>query len=62
MPIITGFEHLNTVELTCKKCKGKCWNSNQSKRQAAVIATFGGPLPNKCVSSQLDGAKCPYRQ
>lgn len=46
---------------TCEQCKGSCWNSDQSKRQAKVRATFGTPLPNKCVDGELDGPKCPYR-
>lgn len=61
MPVITGFTHLVDIELTCKQCQGKCWNEDQSKRQAAVRSKFGKPLPNKCVDDENGTHRCPFR-
>jgi len=53
---------IENVSLTCKKCKGRLWNDNSAKRQAAVRAQFGDKLPNDCVDSEIDGHKCPYHK
>lgn len=51
---------LKTIELKCEQCKGECWDKDQSKRQALVLAKFG-KLPNACVDSEIDGPKCPFQ-
>lgn len=43
----------------CDKCKGACWDDDQSKRQENSYKMFG-VIPNKCVDSEIDGPKCPY--
>lgn len=53
---------LKTIELKCKLCKGQCWNENQSIRQENARKMFAGEsIPNACVDSEIDGAKCPYQ-
>lgn len=51
-----------TIEKGCKECNGRCWDSNQSIRQANARKFFNGEsIPNACVDSELDGPKCPYK-
>lgn len=55
-------KNFKSIEQDCKKCGGRCWDSNQSVRQANAREFFeGGPIPNSCVDSEIDGPKCPYR-
>ena len=52
---------IKSIELGCQRCKGQCWDKNQSQRQANARAFFNGPIPNACVDSELDGPMCPYQ-
>lgn len=53
---------LKTIELKCEQCKGQCWDSNQSQRQAKARKFFkGASIPNSCVDSEIDGPKCPFQ-
>ena len=52
---------LQTINSTCYKCNGKCWNpTDNAATQKAVAEKFGFPIPNDCVTN--NGGKeirCP---
>lgn len=51
-------ESLASINPKCKECKGRCYDSNQSVRQANVRKFFGSPtIPDDCVDSEIDGTK-----
>ena len=41
------------------ECKGKLFSKNEKERQETVLNQFG-MLPPDCVSSPMDGIKCPF--
>lgn len=56
----TNGNYLRTVDLKCQQCAGKCWDKDQSKRQAKARAMFGGVIPNSCVDAEIGGTRCPF--
>ena len=44
----------------CNKCKGRCWNQNNSVTQENARKMFGGITPNNCVVSENGTPQCPY--
>lgn len=45
---------------TCMQCQAKFFSNDESERQKKVSAAFG-KLPADCVSSPVDGIKCPFK-
>lgn len=48
------------ISETCMQCQAKFFSNDESERQEKVSATFG-KLPADCVSSPVDGIKCPFK-
>lgn len=44
----------------CSKCKGRCWNQNNSVTQENARKMFGGITPNNCVVSENGTPQCPF--
>ena len=47
------------IDQICMKCQGNLFSKDESTRQEAVIHEFK-KLPPDCVSSSIDGIKCPF--
>lgn len=60
MAIMSG-DYLTSIDAKCKQCKGKCFDSDESTRQANVREHLGLPLPNACVGSVHFGHRCPFK-
>ena len=50
---------VHPINPICSKCKAENFSENESERQEKVLKVFG-ELPPDCVSSSIDGPKCPF--
>ena len=48
------------ISKVCMQCKAHLFSENEKERQEAVIKKYES-LPPDCVSSPIDGIKCPFK-
>lgn len=51
---------VHVLDPVCMQCQASQFSKNESDRQKAVIKKYG-KLPPDCVSSPMDGIKCPFK-
>lgn len=48
------------INKVCMQCKGNLFSKDEKKRQDDVVEKFQ-KLPPDCISSPIDGIKCPFK-